>query len=91
MAATGLTAEEVERGYNNRAAVPEHPYWFEQFAIHSQAAADALRPVQDIRYGPGPKETLGARSTSPSTDSSRRPSWPPVTRSPTSTTTFVPT
>jgi arylformamidase len=58
LAATRLTAEEVERGYNNRAAVPEHPYWFEQFAIRSQAAADALRPVQDIRYGPGPKETL---------------------------------
>ena len=58
MLATRLTAEQVERGYNNRAAVPEHPYWFEQFAIRSQAAVDALRPVQDIRYGPGPKETL---------------------------------
>ena len=37
-----LTAEEVERGYNNRAAVPEHPYWFEQFALRSQAAVDAV-------------------------------------------------
>jgi arylformamidase len=57
-AGTHLTAEEVERGYNNRAAVPEHPYWFEQFAVRSKAAVDALRPMQDIRYGPGPKETL---------------------------------
>ena len=58
MAGILLTAEEVERGYNNRAAVPEHPYWFEQFAIRSQAAVAALRPMQDVRYGPGPKETL---------------------------------
>ena len=58
MAGTHLTPEQVERGYNNRAAVPEHPYWFEQFAVRSHAAVDALRPVQDIRYGPGPKETL---------------------------------
>ena len=42
MLATRLTAEQVERGYNNRAAVPEHPYWFEQFAVRSQAAVDAL-------------------------------------------------
>jgi len=53
-----LTAEEVERGYNNRAAVPEHPYWFEQFAVRSKLAVDALRPTLDIRYGPGAKETL---------------------------------
>jgi arylformamidase len=58
MAGTHLTAEEVERGYNNRAAVPEHPYWFEQFAARSKAAVDALRPMQDLRYGGGPKETL---------------------------------
>ena len=53
-----LTAEEVERGYNNRAAVPEHPYWFEQFALRSKAAIEALHPTLDIRYGPGAKETL---------------------------------
>jgi len=53
-----LSPEEVERGYNNRAAVPAHPYWFEQFAVRSKSAVDALRPVQDIRYGPGPNETL---------------------------------
>jgi arylformamidase len=53
-----LTAEEVERGYNNRAAVPDHPYFFEQFALHSKSANERLRPTFDLRYGPGPKETL---------------------------------
>jgi len=53
-----LTAEAIERGYNNRAAVPDHPYWLEQFAARSRAALEALRPALDLRYGPGPKETL---------------------------------
>jgi arylformamidase len=53
-----LTPEEVERGYNNRAAVPEHPYWLEQFLVRSAAALDALRPIRDIRYGPNANETL---------------------------------
>ena len=52
-----LTPEEVERGYNNRAAVPEHPYWLDQFLVRSASALEALRPV-DVRYGPNPKETL---------------------------------
>ena len=25
---TVMTRDEVERGYNNRAAVPDHPRWF---------------------------------------------------------------
>ena len=53
-----LTPEAVERGYNNRAAVPDHPYWIEQFTARSDAAVAALRPQLDIRYGPGPKQTL---------------------------------
>lgn len=53
-----LTPEAVERGYNNRAAVPDHPYWIEQFTARSDAAIAALRPQLDVRYGPGPKETL---------------------------------
>lgn len=55
---TGPTREEVERGYDNRAAVPDHPYWLEQFATRSKSAIETLRPLQDLRYGPGPKETL---------------------------------
>ena len=52
-----LTRDEVERGYNNRAAVPEHPYWLDQFATQSRDAVLSLSP-REIRYGRGPKETL---------------------------------
>ncbi len=53
-----LTPEEVERGYNNRAAVPDHPRWLAHFPEASARARAALGPKQDLRYGPGPKETL---------------------------------
>ena len=53
-----MTREEVERGYNNRAAVADHLYWLDQFAAQSHSAIEALRPTLDIRYGSGPKETL---------------------------------
>jgi arylformamidase len=52
------TPELVERGYNNRAAVPEYPLWFERWAQHSGEAMATLAPQRDLRYGPGPKETL---------------------------------
>jgi arylformamidase len=52
------TADFVERGYNNRAAVPDHPAWFARWAELSTQAREALRPAQDLRYGDGPKETL---------------------------------
>jgi len=52
------TAEAVERGYNNRAAVPEHPAWFARFAAASSEAVAALAPRRDVRFGRGPKETL---------------------------------
>jgi len=52
------TAPFVERGYNNRAAVPEHPRFLARYTELSLAAAAALRPQFDLRYGPGPKETL---------------------------------
>jgi arylformamidase len=53
-----LTPEAIERGYNNRAAVPEHQQWFDQFLARSESAKEALLPSTDIRYGSGPKETL---------------------------------
>ena len=53
-----MTRDDVERGYNNRAAVPEHPYWLDRFATQSRDAALSLSPTLDIRYGSGPKETL---------------------------------
>jgi arylformamidase len=60
MSATGqvLTPAFVEREYNNRAAVPDHPAWFAKWASLSAAARDALKPSLDLRYGPHPKETL---------------------------------
>jgi arylformamidase len=64
------TAEFVERGYNNRAAVPDHPQFMAEYVERSRAAREALKPQLDLRYGPGPKETLdlfvpreGARGT----------------------------
>lgn len=53
-----MTPDEVERGYNNRAAVPDHPQWFERWAVASAQARERYRPTLDLRYGPGPKETL---------------------------------
>ncbi len=53
-----LTPELVERGYNLRAAVPEHPVWFERYASASAKARAEFAPRLDLRYGPGPKETL---------------------------------
>lgn len=58
MKAPEHTPESVERGYNNRAAVPDHPQWFARFAELSVKARDRLRPKVDLRYGPNPKETL---------------------------------
>jgi arylformamidase len=55
---TELTRELVERGYNNRAAVPEHPRYFAQYATLSQAARDEFAPKLDLRYGPNPRELL---------------------------------
>ncbi|HET9045900.1 MAG TPA: alpha/beta hydrolase [Casimicrobiaceae bacterium] len=57
-AVPALTAELVERGYNNRAAVPEHPQFFAEYTARSKKAVAALTPQQDLRYGPNAKETL---------------------------------
>jgi len=53
-----LTPEAAERGYNNRAAVPDHPRWLARCAELSAAAMASLAPRRDVRYGPNPKETL---------------------------------
>jgi arylformamidase len=58
MTTPAYTREFVERGYNNRLAVPEHPMWFERWAQRSQEVMAELAPQRDLRYGPGPKETL---------------------------------
>ena len=52
------TPASVERGYNNRAAVPDYQAWFDHWAARSREAERALAPRLDVRYGRGPKETL---------------------------------
>jgi arylformamidase len=53
-----LTPELVERGYNNRAAVAEHPLWFQRYPELSAEARARHRHTPDLRYGPGPLQTL---------------------------------
>jgi len=53
-----VNPEFVERGYNNRAAVPDHPRWLAHYPEASAKVRAALAPKVDLRYGPGPKETL---------------------------------
>jgi arylformamidase len=53
-----VKADFIERQYNVRAAVPEHLEWFARWAELSARARDALLPKLDVRFGPGPKETL---------------------------------
>ncbi|MEP7208186.1 MAG: alpha/beta hydrolase [Casimicrobiaceae bacterium] len=52
------SAEAIERGYNNRAAVPDHPAWFARWARLAEVARTAAPFQADVRYGPNPKETL---------------------------------
>ena len=58
MAFLGYRQEELERQFNPRVAVPNHG---EQIAARSEASArvrERLKAELDLRYGPGPKETL---------------------------------
>src|SRR4051794_12285236 len=52
------TPEECERGYNLRAAVPEHPQYFKRWAEWSADARAHLPCTLDVRCGPRPKQTL---------------------------------
>ena len=53
-----FTAAFVEREYNNRAACPDHPHWFAEYARRSALAYAGLDVRRDLRYGPGERETL---------------------------------
>jgi arylformamidase len=53
-----VTPDEVERGYNNRAAVPDHPQWFAEFRRRSDAAYAGHAHERDLRYGRKPRQTL---------------------------------
>ncbi|MDP1609446.1 MAG: alpha/beta hydrolase [Sulfuritalea sp.] len=53
-----LTAEQLDREYNARAAIPDHPWIFARWREESSAARDALRYEADYYFGPSPAETL---------------------------------
>lgn len=53
-----LSPEALERAYNVRAAIPEHPAIFARWRAESLRALDELRSEQDYYYGPSPAETL---------------------------------
>ena len=53
-----FTPEFVERGYNNRAAVADHLEWLAKYPVLSAATRKRYQHKLDLRYGPGPLETL---------------------------------
>jgi len=55
---TRLTPAEVERGYNNREAVPDHARFVEAWFAQSKAAIERYQPKRGLRYGPNARETL---------------------------------
>lgn len=48
----------LDRQYNNRARIPEHPAIFERWARASEVSRDGLSRRIDVPYGTGPNETL---------------------------------
>jgi arylformamidase len=53
-----MTPDEIELGYNNRAAVPDHQFWLDEWVARSARAKEALSPSIDVAYGSGGDETL---------------------------------
>ena len=53
-----MTPDEIERGYNNRAAVPDHQRWLDEWIARSASAKQALSPSIDLAYGSGADEML---------------------------------
>lgn len=49
-----LTAEFVEREYNNRALVPDHPVYFARWEKDSAFVRESLPGDLDVAYGPDP-------------------------------------
>ncbi len=48
----------IERGFNNRAACPDYPQWFERWAAESVAVRARLDARLELRYGSAPRQTL---------------------------------
>ena len=55
---TPLTAEFVEREYNNRALVPEHPVYFARWEKDSAFVRATLPCELDLAYGPEPRHRI---------------------------------
>ena len=53
-----LSAEFVEREYNNRALVPGHPAYFARWERDSQFVRDTLPCSLDLAYGPDPRHRI---------------------------------
>lgn len=49
---------QIDRQYNARAAIPDHPAIFDRWRVASRAARSELRCDMDCRFGPTPAETL---------------------------------
>ncbi|MDK9704631.1 MAG: alpha/beta hydrolase [Sulfuritalea sp.] len=50
--------EHLDRQYNARAAIPDHPEIFARWRAASSAARNSLRYEPDCHYGPSPAESL---------------------------------
>jgi len=53
-----FTREFVEREYNNRALVPDHPAYFARWEKDSQFVRETLPAHLDIAYGPHPRHRI---------------------------------
>ena len=53
-----LTPEQLDRQYNARAAIPDHPRIFERWRVESSAARAVLRCEPDYYFGTSPAESL---------------------------------
>ena len=53
-----MSPEQVEREYNNRLAVPEHPKFFERWERDSDYARRTLQSRLDLAYGPDPRHRI---------------------------------
>lgn len=49
---------ELDAGYNLRAAVPEHPVWFERYAATSRAFRERWPGRLDLPYGDSPRQAI---------------------------------
>lgn len=53
-----MTAEEILHNFDMRAAVPDGQSFVARYWERSEAARQCLTSIRDVRYGPGPRQTL---------------------------------